>query len=84
MKIIRVKFYQNIEMGGNLLPVSFASSVQGSVNTRAYKITLIEGLGVQVEGEHRTVIVPFNNVSQIDIEKEAEVKAEPKGTKKGA
>lgn len=84
MKIVRVKFYQSIEMGGNSLPISFAMSSSPTPNVKAHKLSLIQGLGVQVEGEHKTVIVPFNNVAQIDIEKEAEVKAESKGSKKGA
>lgn len=84
MKIVRVKFYQSIEMGGNSLPISFASAVQASLNMITYKLSLVEGLGVQIEGEHRTVIVPFNNIAQLDIEKEVEVKVESKGSKKGA
>lgn len=84
MKIVRVRFYQNIEMGGNSLPISFASAIQASLNMTTYKLSLVEGLGVKVEGEHKTVIVPLNNVAQIDIEEEAATKTEIKSGKKGA
>jgi hypothetical protein len=83
MKITRVKFYQNVEVG-TALPISFASAIPINPNAAVYELSLVDGVGVKVKGTKRTVIVPLNNVAQIDIEEQVVEKAEVKATKKGA
>lgn len=81
MKITRVKFYQNVDVG-TALPISFASALPINPNAAVYELSMLEGVGIKVKGAKRTVIVPLNNVAQIDIEEGAAV--EVKTAKKGA
>lgn len=85
MKIKQVNFYQRVEVGGNDLSISFACAVKLSEQVKVYGLELIDGLGVQVTGEHKTLIVPFNNIASIEVLREvATVPEEKPKSKKGA
>lgn len=75
MKIKSIKLYQHIQLGADL--VSFAATKSNGTH-KPYELTLMPGVGVLIENAQISTIATFNNIANIDLEKE---QPEPKAKK---
>lgn len=82
MKIKSIKLYQHIQIGSDL--ISFANIVASSSH-KAYELSMVPGIGVQIDSPSHSVIATFNNISAIDLVKEEpKIEAAPAKKAKGA